>query len=248
LPLLRAEDGFLRSFGTGDDFPSLSVVVDAQGIYYDSTGPSDLEALLASDEDLLLQAPEADRAMGLLIEHQLSKYNHAPHMQLPPAGGQPRVLVVDQTFGDMSVRYGAATERTFAHMLQAAIDENPGAQVIVKTHPEVSSGRKRGYLSHVQPMQLPQGGELLPLRQAANPIGLLQEALVLSVGAEPLEKRLRVEGVKTGRITALDLPGQIEQALGTLEHPIAGLGEPIGTRDMFETLWETEQDWMPTIR
>jgi len=41
---------------------------------------------------------------------------------------------------------------------------------------------------------------------------------------------------------------QIEQALGTLEHPIAGLGEPIGTREMFETLWETEQEWMPTIR
>jgi len=33
------------------------------------------------------------------------------------------------------------------------------------------------------------------------------------VSAEPLEKRLRVEGVKTGRVTALDLPGQIEQAL-----------------------------------
>jgi acyl-CoA dehydrogenase len=49
--------------------------------------------------------------------------------------------------------------------------------------------------------------------EPGNPIGLLQEALVLSVGAEPLEKRLRVEGVKTGRITALDLPGQIEQAL-----------------------------------
>lgn len=41
---------------------------------------------------------------------------------------------------------------------------------------------------------------------------------------------------------------QIEQALGTLEHPIAGLGEPISTRDMFETLWWTEQDWMPAIR
>ncbi len=49
--------------------------------------------------------------------------------------------------------------------------------------------------------------------EPGNPIGLLQEALVLSVGAEPLEKRLRVEGVKTGRITALDLPGQIEQAV-----------------------------------
>jgi acyl-CoA dehydrogenase len=33
------------------------------------------------------------------------------------------------------------------------------------------------------------------------------------VTAEPLEKRIRVEGVKTGLVTALDLPGQIEQAL-----------------------------------
>jgi len=48
--------------------------------------------------------------------------------------------------------------------------------------------------------------------EPGNPIGLLQEALVLSVNAEPLEKRLRVEGVKTGRVTALDLPGQIAQA------------------------------------
>jgi acyl-CoA dehydrogenase len=49
--------------------------------------------------------------------------------------------------------------------------------------------------------------------EPGNPIGLLQEALVLAVAAEPLEKRLRVEGVKTGRVTALDLPGQIEQGL-----------------------------------
>jgi acyl-CoA dehydrogenase len=48
--------------------------------------------------------------------------------------------------------------------------------------------------------------------EPGNPIGLLQEALVLSVNAEPLEKRLRVEGVKTGRVTALDLPGQVAQA------------------------------------
>jgi hypothetical protein len=31
--------------------------------------------------------------------------------------------------------------------------------------------------------------------------------------AESLEKRIRVDGVKTGRVTALDLPGQIAQAL-----------------------------------
>jgi acyl-CoA dehydrogenase len=49
--------------------------------------------------------------------------------------------------------------------------------------------------------------------EPGNPFGLLQEALVLAVAAEPLEKKLRVEGVKTGRVTALDLPGQVEQAL-----------------------------------
>jgi acyl-CoA dehydrogenase len=49
--------------------------------------------------------------------------------------------------------------------------------------------------------------------EPTNPLGLLQEALVLSQTAEPIEKRIRVEGVKTGRITALDLPGQISQAL-----------------------------------
>lgn len=48
---------------------------------------------------------------------------------------------------------------------------------------------------------------------ARNPLGLLQEVLQLSAMAEPLEKRIRVDGVKTGRITALDLPGQISEAL-----------------------------------
>ena len=50
-------------------------------------------------------------------------------------------------------------------------------------------------------------------QESHNPLGQLQEALVLSTMAEPLEKRIRVDGVKTGRVTALDLPGQISQAL-----------------------------------
>jgi len=49
--------------------------------------------------------------------------------------------------------------------------------------------------------------------EPGNPLGLLQEALGLALNAEPIEKRIRVEGVKTGRVTALDLPGRIQQAL-----------------------------------
>ena len=49
--------------------------------------------------------------------------------------------------------------------------------------------------------------------RADNPLALLQEALVLAVQLEPLEKRIRVEGVKSGKVSALDLPGRIQQAL-----------------------------------
>jgi acyl-CoA dehydrogenase len=47
---------------------------------------------------------------------------------------------------------------------------------------------------------------------AGNPLGLLHEALQLAVKAEPVERKLRVEGVKTGRVKALDMPGQIAEA------------------------------------
>jgi acyl-CoA dehydrogenase len=50
-------------------------------------------------------------------------------------------------------------------------------------------------------------------QESHNPLGQLQEALILATMAEPLEKRIRVDGVKTGRVTALDLPGQVSQAL-----------------------------------
>jgi acyl-CoA dehydrogenase len=49
--------------------------------------------------------------------------------------------------------------------------------------------------------------------QPNNPLGLLQQALEMAPIAEPLEKQLRVTGVKTGLVTALDLPGQVEQGL-----------------------------------
>jgi acyl-CoA dehydrogenase len=46
-----------------------------------------------------------------------------------------------------------------------------------------------------------------------NALGMLQQALSTADAAEPLERRIRVEGVKTGRIRALDLPHQIDEAL-----------------------------------
>ena len=162
----------MRSFGTGDHFPPLSLVMDDAGIYYDCTRPSALERLLASAADVL--QPDAEtvrRARAQLLQAGLSKYNHAPDLpvgMLRPQDVQ-RVLVVDQTAGDMSVALGGADAQTFAAMLAAALSENPQATVYVKTHPEVTSGRIGGSLPAVQP-----NARVVLLRDAVNPLSLLQ--------------------------------------------------------------------------
>jgi acyl-CoA dehydrogenase len=49
--------------------------------------------------------------------------------------------------------------------------------------------------------------------EPGNHLGLVQQAMELAIAAEPILKRLRVEGVKTGKVLALDLPGQVREAL-----------------------------------
>jgi capsular polysaccharide export protein len=146
-PFVLLEDGFIRSVGLGvDGSPAFSIVEDDVGIYYDATAPSRLENLLnsydfAADEALMAKAR---KAMELMRKHRVSKYNHAP--DIGPAAfssDEKRVLVVAQTAGDASLRYGLAERFTTDEMIDAAIAENPGAQVYLKVHPDVLSGKKR---------------------------------------------------------------------------------------------------------
>lgn len=182
--VIHLEDGFLRSYQPGAAQPALSLVLDHEGVHYDCTRPSHLETLLNSPQLL----PAQDQALRSLLQHQLSKYNHAPPLaegllrqhyaqqRERTAGHQPRtqetpcqaVLVVDQTFGDLSVVYGAANAQTFQAMLQAALDEHPDATIFLKTHPETSAGSKPGYLTHVPPHP-----RVVVLRDLVNPLQLL---------------------------------------------------------------------------
>ena len=147
LPLWRCEDGFLRSLGLGPDGPPWSLVVDDLGIYYDARTPSRLEALIRQS----LSPAEAERAHALRALWQaerVSKYNGARET-LPPS--EPFVLVVDQTMGDLSIRHGMADGASFQRMLQAALDNHPHCRVLLKIHPDVAAGRKRGYLAEAAP-------------------------------------------------------------------------------------------------
>ena len=175
LPFVALEDGFLRSPGLGvAGWPPFVLVVDEIGIYYDTSRPSQLEQLaLAADTLPSETLAEAQRAMALIIENGLSKYNHAPDVSDGLITDRPSekaiVLLIDQTFGDMAIQYGGADAATFETMFQTAVQENPQAEIWVKTHPDVLSGKKRGYLT-----DLSQQANVRLIAQDVNPISLLQ--------------------------------------------------------------------------
>lgn len=150
LPFLTIEDGFLRSLGLGvEGVPPLSVVLDDRGVHYEAEPPSAIEADLARWQEIPAEdLAAAGRLVELMREHLIGKYNDAPDIDPEDATGRarPLVLVVDQTQGDASIAGGRIDAAGFIAMLDAAIAENPGADVRVKIHPDVLAGRRRGFL------------------------------------------------------------------------------------------------------
>ena len=145
LPFLALEDGFLRSLDLGvNGEPPLSLVVDDLGIYYDASKPSRLERILESrpgDPELL---ERAEKCLLRIRQARLSKYNLAPEQDLPPSD-RPRILVIDQTAGDRSISGALADADSFRRMLLAAREEHPEAELLIKIHPDVCSGKRQGH-------------------------------------------------------------------------------------------------------
>lgn len=176
LPFTRLEDGFLRSVGLGvDGAPPLSVVVDDLGVFYDATRASRLERMLegeGEDPPLELLARRARACIDRIVASRLSKYNHAPVVKLPAAraGCRGRVLVVDQTRGDLSIRYGLPSPGGFRAMLEAALTENPSAEVVVKAHPDVLRGKRKSAMGPALA-----DPRVRVVAEPANPIALLEQ-------------------------------------------------------------------------
>ena len=152
--LVRIEDAFLRSLHPGrSGDPPMGLIIDRRGIYFDASGPSDLEVLLAThplDDTALLD--RARGAMARIAAAHLTKYAaNDPDLEPPPPG---YVLLIDQTRGDAAIRMGAASAHSFAEMLAHAMEDHPGAPIVIKTHPETRAGHRAG---HFDPAALPQG-------------------------------------------------------------------------------------------
>ncbi len=155
LPLVFLEDGWLRTSSRNAHSRSCySLLIDRTGVYYDVSVPSDIENMLNLQDDefaaLVTEKDEqyASKCMQQLVANNITKYNYCSVATNPFASSsdKPVVLVVDQTRDDASVVHGAMNEARFLNMLEAACGENPQAEVVVRTHPDVVSGKKRGYL------------------------------------------------------------------------------------------------------
>ena len=176
-PVVTLEDGFVRSLGLGvAGAPALSVVVDDLGVHYDAHAPSRIETMLEhggwESPALLARARDAMTAMRRL---RISKYNLGAAPSPATAallGAGPFVLCVDQTAGDASVALGGAGPESFRRMMAAARAENPGARILVKTHPDVVAGRRRGL---VAPTDAARAGAVV-IGEALDPWLLLEHA------------------------------------------------------------------------
>ena len=142
---ITIEDGFIRSIGLGvGGAEPFGFVLDRRGIYYDARSPSELEDLLVSDPT---PPPDAASLRRRLVELRASKYNHCWQIPMLPPSSRKRILLVDQTQGDLSVQLGLGDATCFATMLTAARESS--CDLVVKLHPDVIAGKRRGYLAEL---------------------------------------------------------------------------------------------------
>ncbi|WP_371315764.1 capsular polysaccharide biosynthesis protein [Aeromonas sp. sif2433] len=177
LPYWQLEDGFIGYIGhPAKGGKAVSLIADPVGIYYDARQPSQLEQLIATPVDGAL-LERAQRLISELVRLGVTKYNcyatpPAPLSSHPSArlstsnkdaGGlpaalaqrllqdaRPRVLLVDQVAGDLSIPGALASEADFVAMVEAARRNHPNARLLLRTHPDTRFGKKSGVLARLQ--------------------------------------------------------------------------------------------------
>lgn len=150
-PYFQIEDGFIRSIEIGaKGSPGLSFLCDDLGAYYDARSENRFQQTLNSE-----WSPSSDLAQiasDFLISYRkkrLSKYNHAPELSLEQyRNDRKKILLIDQRFGDASIKSGLADEHSFTRMLQTAILDHTDHDVILKRHPDATVGGMNSYFSN----------------------------------------------------------------------------------------------------
>lgn len=152
-PLLTIEYGFVSSLDIAvNGAPQHSIIVCPGPIYYDSTQETAQERLLNSEEEFdEEQIYRARRCIEKLVSTKVTKYNHAPILDISQKVGRsdrPKILLIDQRRGDKSVSLGLASAATFRRMFEYALSLE-GYDILVKLHPDAISGKHGSYLGEL---------------------------------------------------------------------------------------------------
>lgn len=170
-PVIRVEDGFLRSIGLGADLIApLSYCFDHSGLYYDASQTSDLEQILATHD---FDAPLLDRARALraqIVTLGLTKYNVGQgNWQRPADRNSPAnapastasampppisvILVPGQVESDASIALGSAATRSNLKLLRQVRERHPDAYIVYKPHPDVRAGLRQAGVQETEVQQ-----------------------------------------------------------------------------------------------
>jgi hypothetical protein len=141
IPVLFIEDGLYRSVGLGvEGAPALSLTWDEGGHYYMTGGGHEtgLKKSLRTQARTSEEKSRAEEIVRLVCDLQLSKYNKFIDNSVYTRSTRPKILLVDQRFGDASIAGSGGSQESFSQMVQAVTELPPNYEVIIKTHPDAS--------------------------------------------------------------------------------------------------------------
>jgi capsular polysaccharide export protein len=187
---LYLEDGFVRSIGLWVDVdePTLSLIIDTDAIYYDSTKSSLLEKLLNSNKKFSAKNKASARLLiNRIVQTKISKYNYAPIMDLElDKIKKKKILLIDQKAGDMSIKYGSASSESFDAMLNFAVSQGDDVEIYIKQHPcAISGGEDEAHYTHKKLGEIAQRSNVHLIAFDINPYSLIEsmdEVYVVSSG------------------------------------------------------------------
>ncbi|MDX1950525.1 MAG: hypothetical protein SFT90_08555 [Rickettsiales bacterium] len=149
-PYIALEDGFVRSVGLGSkNWQPLSIIVDKKSIYYDCYNRSDLDSIIEKTEFTPELIKRAKSNIEYIKQHRITKYNTGVDYEKSDFRfkGNKNILLIDQTFNDASIKFSGATAEDFEKMVNFAKKIYPSHNLVIKSHPEIIAGKKKGYLT-----------------------------------------------------------------------------------------------------
>lgn len=146
-PVALLEDGFVRGlFPCSSNVPSqykegMSFTLDSKGFYFVGACSTDLENLLNSYVLRPENFYEARLLIDRLVTYKISKYN-SQNASIPESimktllESEENILVIEQSYGDQSLKLGLSPCDVFEQMISDAIEENPNSKIFFKRHPD----------------------------------------------------------------------------------------------------------------